>query len=210
MAAKNDNGYIQDSITRLKDEDQVRKKPSVIFGENNERGAAHGVFEIIANAIDEAREGYGNQIRITIRNDGTIEVSDDGRGVPMDWNNVEKMYNWQLVFCTMYASGKYDSSNYSSSLGTNGLGATAMQYASEFMDVYSTRDGFTYYMHFEKGRPVGELKKSKPIREGTGTTIKFKPDPEVFTGISESMVMPPEYYINILRRQAMSNQHAVC
>ena len=196
------NKYDQGSITRLKDEQQVRQKAPVIFGTNDELGAAHGVYEIIANAIDEAREGYGKQIRISVEADGTVEVSDDGRGVPMDWNKNEQEYNWRLVFCTMYASGKYDGSNYSDSLGTNGLGATAMQYASEFMDVYSTRDGYTYYMHFEKGRPVGKLQKLAPIRTGTGTTIRFKPDPEVFTGIRD-MTMPPEYYINLLRRQAM-------
>ena len=201
MAVKN-SSYGQEDITRLKDEQQVRQKVSVIFGTNDERGADHGAFEIIANSIDEAREGYGKQIRITIEADGTIEVSDDGRGVPMDWNPREKMWNWELVFCTLYASGKYDSSNYSGSLGTNGLGATAMQYASEFMDVHSTRDGCTYYMHFEKGRPVGKLQKLAPIKEGTGTTIRFKPDPEVFTGIN-GKIMPAEHYISLLRRQAM-------
>ena len=201
MAVKN-SGYGQNDITRLKDEQQVRQKVSVIFGTNDEHGADHGAFEIIYNSIDEAREGYGKQIRINIQADGVIEVSDDGRGVPMDWNEKEQMFNWQLVFCTLYASGKYDSSNYSGSLGTNGLGATAMQYASEFMDVYSTRDGYTYHMHFEKGRPVGKLQKLSPIKEGTGTTIRFKPDPEVFTGI-KGKILPAEHYINTLRRQAM-------
>lgn len=196
------NGYSQNSITSLKDEQQVRQKVSVIFGTNDEHGAAHGIYEIIANSIDEAREGYGKQVRVTIEKDGIVEVSDDGRGVPMEWNEAEQKYNWELVFCTLYASGKYDSSNYTGSLGTNGLGATSMQYASEFMDVYSTRDGSTCYMHFEKGLPVGKLKKMKPIREGTGTTIRFKPDPEVFTGIKDK-ILPANYYIDLLRRQAM-------
>lgn len=200
--AKN-QGYSQNSITRLKDEQQVRQKVSVIFGTNDADGAFHGIYEIIANAIDEAREGYGKQIRITVRNGGEIEVSDDGRGVPMDWNSAENMFNWELVFCTMYASGKYNSDNYAGSLGTNGLGATAMQYASEYMDVYSTRDGFTYHMHFEKGKPIGKLQKTAPIREGTGTTIIFKPDPEVFTGIKDQEIIAPELFINLLRRQAM-------
>ena len=201
MAVKN-SSYGQNAIQALKDEQQVRQKVGVIFGTNDAAGAAHGIFEIIANSIDEAREGYGKQIRITIRKNGIVEVSDDGRGVPMEWNAAQNEWNWKLVFCTLYASGKYDSSNYSGSLGTNGLGATAMQYASEFMDVYSTRDGHTCHMHFEKGRPVGNLEITKPIREGTGTTIIFKPDPEVFTGI-DNQIMPPEYYINVLRREAM-------
>lgn len=200
MAEK--SNYGQSAITSLKDEQQVRQRPSVIFGTNDEYGASHGIYEIIANAIDEARAGFGKSIKISIWNDGTVEVTDDGRGVPMDWNEAEQKYNWELVFCTLYASGKYNSSNYGDALGLNGLGATAMQYASEFMDVYSTRDGKTSHMHFEKGRPVGKLEITDATREGTGTTIKFKPDSEVFINI-RNMALPPEYYINLLRRQAM-------
>jgi len=194
--------YGQNSITTLKEEQQVRQRPAVIFGTNDEYGAAHGVYEIIANAIDEAREGYGKQIRIVMLNDGTVEVSDDGRGVPMGWNDAEKKYNWELVFCTLYASGKYNSASYGESLGLNGLGATAMQYASEFMDVFSTRGKETSIMRFKKGKPVGELQVVPAIREGNGTTIKFKPDPEVFINIKNN-ALPPEYYIDLLRRQAM-------
>lgn len=201
-AMAENSSYGQKAITSLKGENQVRLRPAVIFGTNDEYGAAHGIYEIIANSIDEARAGFGKQIRINIWKDGTVEVSDDGRGIPMGWNEDEQKYNWELVFCTLYASGKYDSSNYGDALGLNGLGATAMQYASEFMDVYSTRDGKTSYMHFEKGRPIGQLKVSAPVREGTGTTIKFKPDPEVFINI-RNMALPPDYYINLLRRQAM-------
>ena len=196
------SNYGQSAITSLKNEDQVRKRPAVIFGTNDEYGAAHGVYEIIANSIDEARAGFGKTIRINVWKDGTVEVADDGRGVPMGWNESEKKYNWELVFCTLYASGKYDSSNYGEALGLNGLGATAMQYASEFMDVYSTRDGKTSHMHFEKGRPIGKLDVTDPIKDGTGTTIKFKPDSEVFINIKNA-AMSPDYYINILRRQAM-------
>ena len=196
------SNYGQSAITSYKDEDQVRKRPSVIFGTNDEYGAAHGIYEIIANAIDEARAGYGTEIKVSIWEDGTVEVSDDGRGVPMDWNEKEQKFNWELVFCTLYASGKYDSSNYGDALGLNGLGATAMQYASEFMDVYSTRDGKTSVMHFAKGRPAGDMQVIPAIREGSGTTIKFKPDSEVFINIRD-MALPPEYYVNILRRQAM-------
>ena len=202
MATENNSMYGQTSITRLKGPDQVRKKAGVIFGTNDMSGANHAVFEIIANSIDEAREGYGKKIKVSIKNSGDVEVTDDGRGVPMDWNEVEQKWNWELVFCTLYASGKYDSSNYSESLGTNGLGATATQYASEYMDVYSTRDGKTYYMHFEKGNPVGKLQVTAPIREGSGTKIKFRPDPEVFVGF-KGEDLSPEYYVNILRRQAM-------
>ena len=197
-----EQNYGQDAISVLKDEEQVRKRPTVIFGTNDEYGAAHGIFEIIANSIDEARAGFGKQIRIKIWKDGTVEVSDDGRGVPMGWNEHQKKFNWELVFCTLYASGKYDSKNYQDSLGLNGLGATAMQYASEFMEVYSTRDGKTSIMKFAKGKPVGKLQVVNAIREGTGTTIKFKPDNEVFINTQDSAVQA-ECYINLLRRQAM-------
>ena len=201
MADKTSN-YSDTSISSLKDEEQVRMRPAVIFGTNDEQGASHGIYEIIANAIDEVREGYGNRIKISAFKDGTVEVEDDGRGVPMGWNAGEKKYNWELVFCTLYASGKYDSSSYGSSLGLNGLGATAMQYASEFMEVYSTRDGKTSIMKFEKGRPVGKLEVVDAIKEGSGTTIRFKPDPEVFINI-KNKALPPEHYVNLMRRQAM-------
>ncbi|MEM4385423.1 MAG: toprim domain-containing protein [Candidatus Anstonellales archaeon] len=194
--------YGQNSISSLKNEEQVRKRPAVMLGNNGIKGVYQAIYEIIANSIDEAREGYGNQIRVSMFKDGIVEVSDDGRGVPMGWNEKEGKYNWELVFCTLYASGKYDDSNYKDSAGLNGVGATATQYASEFMEVYSTRDGKTYIMKFEKGRPVGSLKEVSPIREGTGTTIRFKPDREVFTGVKE-IVLEPAYFIDLLRRQAM-------
>ena len=184
------SNYNDSSIVALKGPDQVRKTASVLFGTNDERGAAHSVYEIIANSIDEAREGYGKHIRIEFKADGEVIVEDDGRGVPMGWNEVEQKWNWELVFCTLYASGKYDSSNYGGALGTNGLGATATQYASEYMEVYSTRDGKTSFMRFEKGYPVGKLKVMPAIKEGTGTTIKFKPDSEVFSGIKKSIMSP--------------------
>lgn len=201
MAVGNSH-YDDKSIRSLKGPDQVRKKAGVIFGTNDEKGAAHSIYEIIANSIDEAREGYGKRILVEFKDNGEVIVSDDGRGIPMGWNEGEQKYNWELVFCTLYASGKYDSSNYAGSLGTNGLGATATQYASEYMEVYSTRDGVTYHIRFEKGEPVIKLETLKPIREGTGTTIIFKPDSEVFVGIKQ-VVMPAEYYIDLLRRQAM-------
>ena len=198
------SSYGDSSIKSLKNEDQVRLRPGVIFGTNDEAGAANGGWEIIANSIDEVREGYGKQIRIKAWLDGSLEVSDDGRGVPMDWNKAEGKYNWELVFCTLYASGKYDNSAYGQALGLNGLGATAMQYASEYFDVESVYDGKSHIMHFKKGRPVGKMEVIPSTRPAgaTGTTIKFKPDPEVFIGIRNSC-MSPEYYIDRLRRQAM-------
>lgn len=193
------SNYGNKSISSLKDEQQVRQRPAVIFGTNDIQGCAHAIFEIIANSIDEAREGYGDLIEISITEDNEVTVKDNGRGVPMDWNENEEKYNWELVFCTLYASGKYDSTNYSASLGLNGLGATSTQYASEYMVVESIRDGKKYTMRFEKGRPVGKLKIEKDTTGLTGTTIRFKPDREVFTAIDVSA----EFYIDKIRRQAM-------
>lgn len=186
------------AISRLRDEQQVRQRPGVIFGTNDVHGCAHSVFEIIANSIDEAREGYGETIEITVDSDNTVKVKDNGRGVPMAWNERESQFNWELVFCTLYASGKLDSSNYQSSLGLNGLGATATQFASEFMDVISVRDGKSYTMHFKEGKPVGELSVQDTDAQ-SGTEITFRPDTRVFKDID----VPVEHYITKLRSTAM-------
>jgi DNA gyrase subunit B len=189
-------------MKRLKDEAQVRERPGVIFGTNDEHGAFHGVFEVVANSIDEAREGHGKSIRITVEKDNVITVEDDGRGLPMGWNESEQTYDWVLALCTLYASGKYDNEQYTQSLGLNGLGLTAMQYASSFMDVWSTYDNQTHYMHFEKGKPIGDMKVTKAEREGTGTKIKFQPDPDVFP-ILRHKELTADMFLTELRRQAM-------
>ena len=195
------NTYSENSIYAFNDEDQVRKRPAVIFGTNDVNGCAHSVLEILDNAIDEAREGHGRVIVLEVEDDNTVMISDEGRGVPMGWNDREKDYNWKLVFCRLYASGKFDNSNYKSSLGLNGLGATSAQYASEFMDVTSIREGKKYEMHFKKGKPVGDLVVTEDKTGLSGTTVRFKPDREVFTGIDVDI----NYYYNIFRRQAMLN-----
>lgn len=190
------------NMSRLKDEQQVRQRPGVIFGTNDEKGAYNGIKEIFANSTDEVREGYGNELRIKVEEDNVITVEDDGRGLPMHWNEDEQMYNWELALCTLYASGKYDDTQYDNSLGLNGLGLTAMQYASEFMEVWSTYDNKTYYISFAKGKPASELKVTAPIRKGTGTTIRFKPDKDVFPALKIRQIAP-EMYIMDLGRQAM-------
>lgn len=203
MAEQVENQQNKRKMKRLKDEQQVRQRPGIIFGTNDEYGAFRGVVEVIANSIDEAREGFGKSIRVTVEEGNIITVEDDGRGLPMaDWNEEEEKYDWELALCTLYASGKLDDSQYSQSLGLNGLGLTATQYASSFMDVWSTFDEKTYYMHFEKGKPVGQLQITKPVREGTGTTIRFQPDSEVFPALK---VRPftADMFIIELRRQAM-------
>ena len=200
--------YGNDSISQLKGADRVRKRPGVIFGSDGLDGCEHAVFEILSNAIDEAREGHGDLITLTYYEDHSIEVEDYGRGCPVDWNANEKRYNWELVFCELYAGGKYqntDGGDYEYSLGLNGLGSCATQYASEYMDVTVRRDGKKYTLHFKKGKVCGkkgqELIVEPADRKKTGTTIRWKPDLEVFTDIA----IPDDYFDDVLHRQAVVN-----
>ncbi len=201
MAKKQEYG--NESIKSLKGADRVRKRPAVIFGSDGLEGCEHSVFEIMSNSIDEAREGYGNKICVTRFLDGSVEVQDFGRGIPVDYNKNEDKYNWELLFCEMYAGGKYDNGgdNYEFSLGLNGLGLCATQYASEYMDAEIHTDGYKYTLHFEKGENVGGLKKEKYDKKDTGTLIKWKPDLDVFTDIN----IPLEYFQETIKRQAIVN-----
>ena len=205
MATK--KNYTNESISSLKGADRVRKRPGVIFGSDGLDGCQHAVFEILSNAIDEAREGHGRLITVTRYADRSIEVEDMGRGCPVDWNEKEGRYNWELVFCELYAGGKYDnenSENYEFSLGLNGLGSCATQYASRYMDVTVWRDGNEYRLHFERGEIVGQLQ-SRPLppsqKKKTGTRIHWLPDLDVFTDID----IPLSYYQDVLKRQAVVN-----
>ena len=203
--AQKTNRYGNDAISALKGADRVRKRPGVIFGSDGLEGCEHAVFEILSNSIDEAREGHGSLITVTRFLDGSIQVEDQGRGCPVDWNEKEQKFNWELVFCELYAGGKYNNlegDNYEYSLGLNGLGACATQYASEYMDVTVWRDGMKYSLHFEKGENVGGLRKEPTDRgKRTGSTIRWKPDLEVFTDTS----IPADYFLDIMKRQAVVN-----
>ncbi len=204
MARKKQQAYGNDSITTLKGAERVRKRPSVIFGSDGLDGCEHSVFEILSNSIDEAREGHGKKIIVTRFSNGAIEVEDYGRGIPVDFNEKEQRYNWELVFCEMYAGGKYgnnEGESYEFSLGMNGLGLCSTQYSSEYMDVDIRRDGMRYTLHFEKGENVGGLKKEPYSKKDTGTKITWKPDLEVFTDVN----IPPEYFLDVMKRQAIVN-----
>lgn len=201
---KKKKDYGNDSIRSLKGAERVRQKPAVIFGSDGIEGCEHSVFEIISNSIDEAREGYGKKIIVTRYEDKSIEVQDFGRGAPVDYNENEQCYNWELLYCEMYASGKYgndEGESYEYSLGTNGLGLCSTQYTSEFMDVEIKRDGFKYTLHFEKGENVGGLHKEPYAGKDTGTKTHWKPDLHVFSDINISA----DYYKDILSRQAIVN-----
>ena len=204
MARAKKKTYDNEAITLLRDEERVRKRPGVIFGSDGLEGCEHSVFEILSNSIDEARAGFGKLVTLTRYEDHSIEVEDFGRGCPVDWNSAENRFNWELVYCELYAGGKYDNSegeSYEYSLGLNGLGACATQYSSEYMDVTVWRDDTRYDLHFEKGSIVGELKKSPMDRKKTGTTHRWRPDLEVFTDID----IPEEWFRQTLRRQAVVN-----
>ena len=197
--------YGNENITSLKGADRVRKRPAVIFGSDGLEGCEHSIFEILSNSIDEAREGFGDRIMVTRYIDGSIEVQDFGRGIPMDYNENEAKFNWELVFCELYAGGKYNTNDsdgsYEYSLGLNGLGLCATQYSSEYMDAEVHRDGWCYKMHFEHGEPAGELVKEPYQKKDTGSTIRWRPDLKVFTDIN----VPLEYYQETIMRQSVVN-----
>ncbi len=196
--------YGNESISSLKGADRVRLRPGVIFGSDGLEGCQHSFFEILSNSIDEAREGYGNVIEVTRYKDHSIKIQDWGRGIPLDYNQKEEKYNWELVYCELYAGGKYQNNsgeNYEYSLGLNGLGACATQYSSEFFNVTVLRDGFKYELHFEGGENIGGLKKSKCDYKQTSTIQHWKPDIHVFTDIN----IPLEYFQTVMKKQAVVN-----
>ena len=196
--------YGNESIQSLKGADRVRLRPAVIFGSDGIDGCQHSIFEILSNSIDEARQGFGREISIPRFLDHSVQVEDHGRGIPVDYNPKEERYNWELVFCELYAGGKYNNDSgesYEYSLGLNGLGLCSTQYASEYMDVDIRRDGFRYTLHFEHGENVGGLRKEPYAKKDTGSLIKWKPDLQVFTDIQ----VETDYYLDILKRQAVVN-----
>ncbi len=204
MPKKTSSTYNNESITSLKGADRVRLRPGVIFGSDGIEGCQHSVFEILSNSIDEAREGFGKKICVTRFADKSIMIQDFGRGIPVDFNPKEDRFNWELVFCELYAGGKYQNNsgeNYEYSLGLNGLGTCATQYSSEYMDAEIFREGYRYSLHFEKGENVGGLIKEKANYESTGTTIKWRPDIDVFTDINISL----DFFKDVLKKQAIVN-----
>lgn len=180
--------YGDNSLVSLKGPDQVRKRPGVIFGSDGIEGCQHSVFEILSNSIDEAREGFGKLIKITKYRDNSIEVEDNGRGIPIDFNKNENKFNWELAFCTLYAGGKYNNNegdNYTYALGLNGLGLCATQFAAEYMEVESRNETWKYSLRFEKGFNVTKDERGfvknrnesgKPARKSAGgRTLRFSP-----------------------------------
>ncbi len=203
---KNVKVYDDTSISSLKGADRVRKRPAVIFGSDGLEGAKHAFFEILSNSIDEAREGYGNLIRVTRHSDLSISVEDFGRGIPLGFNKNENRYNWELIYCELYAGGKYQNNEggdiYEFSLGLNGLGACATQYASDWFKVEVYRDGVLYELNFENGENVGGLRESKYLGDRVGTTQTWKLDLDVFTEID----IPLEHFKDVMKKQSVVNK----
>ena len=206
-AREKTTAYGNDTIKALKGPDRVRKRPGVIFGSDGLDGCEHSFFEILSNSVDEAREGHGNVITVTAFNDYSIEVDDRGRGIPLGFNAQENRWNWELIFCELYAGGKYDNNKsgaaYEYSLGLNGLGACATQYASEYMDVKSFDGEQLHTISFKRGNPVTQLE-SRPLdkrERRRGTIIHWRPDREVFQDIR----IPHDFFISTMHRQAVVN-----
>ena len=208
MSVKKPQQYDNQSIKALKGADRVRKRPAVIFGSDGLEGCEHSFFEILSNAVDEAREGHGSRIITTVYRDRSLSVEDFGRGVPLGWNETEGRWNWDLIYCELYAGGKYDNNSeasaYEYSLGLNGLGACATQYSSEYMEVHSYDGTTERTIRFRKGEVDGELEERPLSRKEagrTGTVVHWKPDLEVFTDVS----IPVAFFEDLLRRQSVVN-----
>ena len=196
--------YNDETISSLKGADRVRKRPAVIFGSDGLEGCEHSFFEILSNSVDEAKEGYGNTIIVTAYADLSVKIEDFARGIPLDWNEKEQRYNWELVYCELYAGGKYNNAEggiYEYSLGLNGLGACATQYSSEFFEVTSFYNKTKHQISFKKGEAVTELIKEPLNLNKTGTTQYWKPDLDVFTDID----VPYEYYATVIKKQSIVN-----
>ncbi len=204
------NSYGNDSLSTLSEKNKVRLRPGVIFGSDGIEGCQHTLSEIVGNSRDEANMGYGDRIMVNRFSDHSIEVIDFGRGIPIEYNEKEEKYNWEIVFTILYGGGKYENnlggSSYKFSVGLNGLGTAATQFASEYMEVEVVRDGFQYNLSFKEGDNVTEdergFTKIKNTGDPTGTRIRWKPDYQVFNEID----VPLEYFQKVLKRQAIVNK----
>lgn len=176
--------YDAKSLTILHGLEPVRERPGMYIGSTSTLGLHHLVWEIVDNAVDEANEGYGKNIYVTIHADGSLEVEDQGRGVPYDYNAKEKMNGFQIVYQTLHGGGKFDESNYKSAGGLHGVGASVTNALSKWMEVHSYRDGVDHFARFEKGGSKFSGIKELGKTTKKGTNVRFYPDDTIFEDIT--------------------------
>ncbi|MGM0444015.1 MAG: DNA topoisomerase (ATP-hydrolyzing) subunit B [Fibrobacterota bacterium] len=187
-----ENSYNAENITTLKGLEAVRKRPAMYIGSTSSSGLHHLVYEIVDNSIDEALAGHCDTINVTIHRDNSITVMDNGRGIPVDYHEDEKMSALELVLCTLHAGGKFDSSNYKVSGGLHGVGAACVNALSVSLNAEIHRNGTVYAMDFIRGEKTGGIREIGTT-DKTGTIITFKPDDEIFETL--------EYSFDILSRR---------
>jgi DNA gyrase subunit B len=174
------SSYTAQDITVLKGLDPVRQRPGMYIGSTGARGLHHLVYEVVDNAVDEAMAGFCDRIKVELLPDGACRVTDDGRGIPVGTVRGEGKAAVEVVLTTLHSGGKFGGKGYQVSGGLHGVGLSVVNALSERLDVEVARDGKLWTQSYERGRPLAKLKAGKPIKR-TGTTITFRPDPEIFT-----------------------------
>src|SRR6266850_1405042 len=172
--------YGADAIQVLKGLEAVRKRPGMYIGSTSENGLHHLVYEVVDNSIDEALAGFCDTIGVSLHQDGSVTVQDNGRGIPVDIHPTEKIPGVELALTVLHAGGKFDKSTYKVSGGLHGVGVSVVNALSEQLEVWVDRDGKRHHMAFEKGETKKKLETIGKAK-GTGTTVWFRPDTSIFT-----------------------------
>jgi DNA gyrase/topoisomerase IV subunit B len=177
--AKPGSDYTADSIQVLEGLEAVRKRPGMYIGSTDVRGLHHLVWEVVANSIDEAMAGQASNIEVTIEADGTVEVQDDGRGIPVGKHRTGKDA-MEVIHTVLHAGGKFGGGGYKVSGGLHGVGISVVNALSEWLAVESARDGGVFMQQYERGKPMGPVKKIGPQGDRRGTKTRFRADPQMF------------------------------